>query len=647
MRSLCSLLYFCVWLGGFVTLAPAEDHPPVTPDDLKMTSEPLAAGAPAIILYRQVDRDDQAGHEDSFIRIKILKEEGRNRADVEIPFNKGGGAKITHISARTIHPDGTVSEFTGKPFEKQIVKAKGLKYLALTFTLPDVGVGSVIEYSFRRENVDFNSHWILSLDLFTKHAQFSLRPYQQLALKWTWHALPQGTQPPTEGKDKIIRMAANNIPAFQVEDYMPPENERKSRVDFTYSWFIEKDPDKFWQAVGRRLNAEAERFLAKRDALNRAVAQIVSPADPSETKLQKLYSYTQSIRNVSYAVHKTGTQELKREKEKINENVEDVIKRGYASDLQLNWLFLGLVRAAGFEAYEAYASDRSNYFFDRATMDAYKLDYALVLVKLNGTDVFCDPGVPFTPFGLVSWPETGVQALRLDKEGGTWITTMVPKSNASRTIHKADLTLSETGDLEGKVTVTFTGLKAMDLRLDERNEDEAAKKKVLEDEVKADVPIASDVELTNSPDWTSSSTPLIAEFKLRVENWSSAAGRKFTLPVGLFSAGEKKVFEHQERIHPIYFQYPSEQDDEISVTLPTGWRIVSLPKDAKLDRKVIAYSLKAEDKQSTLLIRRTLSIDTLYVLQESYPAMRNFFQNVRTTDEEQILLQPASAAASN
>jgi hypothetical protein len=30
-----------------------------------------------------------------------------------------------------------------------------------------------------------------------------------------------------------------------------------------------------------------------------------------------------------------------------------------------------------------------------------------------------------------------------------------------------------------------------------------------------------------------------------------------------------------------------------------------------------------------------------------YPALRNFYQGVRTTDEEQILLQPGGTAASN
>src|SRR5579863_7531239 len=40
----------------------------VNPDELKMTSESAAPGAPAIILYREVYRDDssQTGHEDNY-----------------------------------------------------------------------------------------------------------------------------------------------------------------------------------------------------------------------------------------------------------------------------------------------------------------------------------------------------------------------------------------------------------------------------------------------------------------------------------------------------------------------------------------------------------------------------------------------------
>src|SRR5215475_14012235 len=65
------------------------DYQPVSQDELKMTSEPKAPGAPAIILFRQVDRDDVGeSKEDNYVRIKILTEEGRKYADIEIPFFK-------------------------------------------------------------------------------------------------------------------------------------------------------------------------------------------------------------------------------------------------------------------------------------------------------------------------------------------------------------------------------------------------------------------------------------------------------------------------------------------------------------------------------------------------------------------------------
>ena len=87
-----------------------------------MASEPKAPGAHAIYLYRQVDRDDKkaAATEYNYLRIKILTEEGRKYADIEIPFDKG--YRVSGIRARTIHPDGTIVNYEGKIYENTIVK---------------------------------------------------------------------------------------------------------------------------------------------------------------------------------------------------------------------------------------------------------------------------------------------------------------------------------------------------------------------------------------------------------------------------------------------------------------------------------------------------------------------------------------------
>jgi hypothetical protein len=636
--------------------AIADGFQPISPEELKMTSEPQAPGAPAIILFRQVDRDDrgQTAHENDYFRIKILTEEGRKYADVEIPFFKSSGSSISNMRARTIRPDGSIANYEGKVFEKSIVKAKGVKYMAKTFTLPDVQVGSILEYYYTidlSENTIFNSHWILSDELFTKTASFSLKPYTSnyvpINVRWSWQLLPPGTPEPKESPDHIVRLEAHNIPAFHTEDYMPPEDELKSRVDFTYSDELpDRDANQFWKKRGKKLNSSVESFVGKRKAMDEAVAQIVSPNDSPEVKLQKIYARVQQLRNTSYEVTKSE-QEKKRENEKEPANVEELWKRGYGNGVQLTWLFLGLTRAAGLEAYGVMASDRRNYFFNPVIMDASKLDANVVLVKVNGKDLYFDPGAAFTPFGLLQWGETGVQGLRLDKDGGSWVRTTLPESSESRIEHKATLALSETGDLEGTLTVTYTGLEALQRRVEERNQDESDRQKFLEDEAKEYIPAASEVDLTNKPDWKSSSMSLVAEYKLKIPGWVSSAGRRALLPVGMFSAPEKRVFEHAERVHPIYFEYPFEKVDDVTISLPLGWQVSSLPPAKNQDSKVVLYELKTEKDKSTLHVNRKLKVDLLLLEAKYYPALRNFFQVVRSGDEEQVVLQPIGTSASN
>jgi len=652
---LVSTLIVLTAIAVFAVPAWAVGFQPVSAEELKMTAEPKAPGAPAIILFRQVDRDDRGltAHEDVYFRIKILTEEGRKYADVEIPMWKYQG-NVINVHARTIKPDGSIVNFQGKAFDKEIVKAKGVKYMAKTFTLPDVQIGGIIEYYYTTdfsEHYVFDSHWILSNELFTKSAKFSLKPYtsdyEQWNVRWSWHLLPPGTAQPAEAPNHVINLEVSDIPAFRTEDYMPPENEMKSRVDFIYSEeYFEKDAATYWKKRGKKLNDRLESFVGKRKAMEQAVAEIVSPGDTPEVKLQKIYARVQQLRNTSYEKEKTE-QEQKREKEKEPESVEQVWKKQYGAGWELTWLFLALVRAAGLEANGMWVSDRQNYFFSPQSMDGQKLDENIVVVKLNGKDTFFDPGAAFTPYGMLPWSETGVPGLKLDRDGGSWLPTTLPASAESTIQRKGDLKLSDTGDLEGKLTVTFTGLEASHRRVEERLSDEAERKKFLEDEVKESIPAASEVELTNQPDWKSSTPPLVAEFTLKVPGWAAAAGRRALLQVGLFGAPEKHLFDHADRVQPIYFDFPFQRSDDLTIDLPLGWQISTVPAPQRQDAKVVLYTMKAENNKGTLHLNRSLNIDLQLLDPKYYPALRNFFQVVRTIDEQQVILQPAAANASN
>jgi hypothetical protein len=123
--------------------------------------------------------------------------------------------------------------------------------------------------------------------------------------------LPPKTDPPKQGPDNIVRMEADNIPAFQSEDFMPPENELEARVDFIYSEdCFEPDAAKYSEKSWE----EAER-LNQRKPMEQAVWQIVAPGDSQEVKLQKIYARVQQIRSTCYELRKTE-QEEKRDEEK-------------------------------------------------------------------------------------------------------------------------------------------------------------------------------------------------------------------------------------------------------------------------------------------------------------------------------------------
>ena len=87
--------------------------------------------------------------------------------------------------------------------------------------------------------------------------------------------------------------------------------------------------------------------------------------------------------------------------------------------------------------------------------------------------------------------------------------------------------------------------------------------------------------------------------------------------------------------------------DDVTIELPTGWQISSVPPSQNKDGHIVTYDLKVEGNKDTVHMTRKLTIDFLLLEQNYYLSLRNFFESVRNGDEQQILLQPGTASASN
>jgi len=631
---------------------------PITQQDLEVKDVPRDPGADAIQLYMSYYKDDDAKFISVYKSIKILRqgalETARKLVDVEIPIEPGQSLK--ELAARTIHPYQKIIEFTGKPFERILIKKRGVKYTAKTFSLPDVTVGSIIEYRYKIELplgvVSTISAWPVQEDIFTVKEVLRFRAYQGLVLvptEWTsvlhkskvaYSYLNQiDLSVPEKQPGNLMELQLQNVPKFEAEEYMPPEDDFRPVIFFYYGGREMSSPDGFWDEWQKLITEYVEKYIGNsREIYDAAQKAIGGETDP-EKKLRKLYARAQQIRNLSFERARTA-EERKQEHLKHNSNVQEVLQRGSGSAWEVNVTFAALARAAGFEATMLGVSDRKDRSFNKIILWLGQVDDSAVMVKLGGKDVILDPGTRFCPFGVLRWENTDTTALKFSKACGGFITTPPPESAL---LHRtARMQLGADGALSGELSVDFNGEEALARRLDALDQDEAGRRESLEDEVKSWLPRDAVVKLQEARGWDAPDAPLNARFKVEVPGFASTTGKRMVSPAYFLSTLQQSMFTSQVRRYPISFPYPFTEEDELIMKLPEGYGVEAPPYRRKAGLSYAGYEISSVVEDRQLITRRKLRFEGSLMPLEKYEELRNFFSVVQKGDGDQAVLRPES-----
>jgi Domain of Unknown Function with PDB structure (DUF3857)/Domain of Unknown Function with PDB structure (DUF3858) len=654
-RFVCLTLVFCAFCAAFLArprpVAAGDDWLPIPPADLAMKDNPADPGAPAMILYRENDIDAQEASDSECKRIKIFTQDGTKFGNVEIEFVKGQ-QDVRGIKGRTIQPDGTIVNFDGKILEKTIVKASGRQFLAKTFTLPDVHPGSIIEFKYTVQRdpayYAYSLGWIISGPLYTRDARFSLRPDGRgfaLPLIYRQYGLPADAVPVKQNNGNFT-LDIHNVAGLDEEQYMPPLRALQVRVDFYYK--NRDDPpneteQQFWDRIGKARAEKVDKFIGKKGALEADLARTISPNDSPEVKLRKIYARVQKIRNLSVDGGKSSKEE-KQEQIKPNNNVEDALNHNYASSPEINDTFIGLARTAGFTADKVWAAARITTFFNPQMRNLTELDTDLVMVHAGTQDYFLDPSATTYPFGIMPWYETSTRGLRCTKNGGEIVTIPGQVPSQSTHVRTADLTIDDEGNASGKLSVDYTGGFGAEQRESLGRADETGRSKSFEDHIKAMLPAGSTVEVTSITNWDNDELPVHVEGTVKIPNFGTSAGRRMLIPLSAFRARQPVAFEPEKRRYAIHFPTPYEEIDTIKFTGPDGYKFEAVPAAKQLRPGVVSYDIAATQQGSTVEVKRTLVLDGFMYPIKAYPALRSFFNQVKTNDDAQIVLQNAQSA---
>lgn len=638
--------YWYAFLCGLL-LSPALCHgqnygwEPITPQDMQFKEVAGYPNEPAVLLYHAdyityVNNYDQS--EFVYNRIKVLTDAGKSYANVEIPLVPW--IKIHDLEARAIHPDGSISELSSKPFQKVIFKNRNFKFLAETFTLPNVTVGTIIEYRFKLQSSwTYSDHWILDHELFTAKEHFLFKHAGPFAMSF----VVSGSTAKPEKKNETYELELTNVPPFRTEEQMPPTENYKASVQFFYGKTDAASVRGFWAQEAHAWALEADRFIGNhREVADAAAAAIGSTTDPEE-KLRKLYARVQEVRNL-YWERERSDKEEKKEHLKENKSLVDVLKHGYGNSYEISALFVAMARAAGFDASLILVAGRERLFFRPEFLDSSQYNWTIAGVTLQGKVFLLDPATKFCPFGLVRWTNTATSALKMEKS--KWDFIIMPSLGQDRAVvlRSARVTLDEQGALKGHVTVTFEGGEALERRLLDLQTDEAGRNKALEDEVTSWLPPQSTAKMNYSKGWQETGGSIIADMEIEVPSYAAKAGRRLLLPSSLFPTKQKAVFRYTERKYPVYFPYAFSELDVTVIKMPPGYSLETIPESIEVKPKFGMYRNSTKVSEDQIVNTRGLFISQFMFEPAQYSELKEFFAKVETADQFQAVLSSSPPA---
>ena len=627
---------------------------PVTPEELALKKSKTDPAADAEAFFREVHVLNEVGGDTyphntitEYVRLKIFTDRGKDEyGTVQIPYS--GKGSIYGVAGRTIRPDGTIVELAKDAiFDKVIVKKSGRKTKVVSFAMPAVEPGAIIEYSWSR-NPGQVIYRYLPLDVQEEfpidEVTFHIKPMSSQYVSYpNMRYIPFGCNVEHLRNDNegFNVLTIHHVPAFREEPFMPPEYSAKQWVLIYYEENSKNNPDAYWKGISHDILTDYNQKVKVNGDVKSIAAAATADAKTDEEKIAHLFTY---CRTQLKDVNGPNITTEERETAKANKNTVDVLKRRMGNSQDINYAFAALATAAGFEARVAKLSDRGFFIFDPAMRSAFFLDAYDIAVKLNGKWKFYDVSNRNVPPGVLSWREEGVPALVTDPKDPEFVTTPLLTSQESKIARMADLKLSNEGVLEGDVREILMGHHAADWRERYALMNDAEREDDLRQELKARF---GEFEITNVKFSGSDDAAkgIGVRYHIKVEGYAQRSGKRLFVTPAFFEAALAAKFTASTRQLPIYFSYPWSETDTVNIELPEGYSLDHADAPAPVPFAPIgSYSVKIFIKKPNNVIEyhRELVFGTDKVLifgTNAYPAIKEIFDRIHEADTHMLTLK--------
>lgn len=420
------------------------------------------------------------------------------------------------------------------------------------------------------------------------------------------------------------------LKAIRQEPFSPNEQDLLTKVmvapeKFAFENFHGSFVD--WQQLGKWMN---DNLVTNREELPEQtiefVKQLVENISDPKLKAKKIYEFMQQKTHyISIQVGIDGWRPFL---------ASDVDKDGYGDCKALVNYTKALLRSAGIESY--YCVVYGNPYEKQNLMDDFASiqgNHVILCLPFKNDTTWLECTNQRIPFGFLGDFTDDRTVLALTPAGGKLMHTPKYTSGENLEKRKANFTLNEQGELTGNMQTVFKGTS-----YDNREEiiEDASKERIKD--IKKYYPINNmDIKKLEYIQEKSPKPSTTEDVELSAKEYAAINDGKIYFSINSVNRA-RALRQTINRINPVCIQRGYTEEDDITYTLPKGYKLQSEPVKKHITKPFGNFVVTMSLEDDKLIYHRILQLKDGNYSKDTYQELVDFFQTAVDADEYNVVL---------
>lgn len=636
----------------------------VTDQDWQIDSTWLEEPAAAVMLFERVTDDDRLLYDEwkvmhEYTRTRILSPAGLAKCTKSFDYTPRLDL-ILNIGTRTIMPDGRIFEQTKQKIlasAKPIPGASQSRTIDVTF--PHADSNCIVEYcvvvKIRVADIGFTyADRTIQKDIPLLTGEYtwypanpvqSNAPYNALGkAHFAWCGASESFRKTAveQVSREAVKVTVHNVPAWAKEPLALPDSTSRTQLWRYYS-NNESNQDA-WRAISDDYLSSPRLAASDKDLarIDKEAERFRSITGRDET-IKAVYTWLQdSLLNTSY-YPKPPANFLKAigrsfSSFQAQRDLSSVLKNHYGNWQQIEAIFYHLLRALDIDAYPVLVTGRQERVFVTEA-GIWQFNRSIIAIKEGQGQIrYFAPGEVAMPCGKLHWSLEQVPGLLCERMPSI-VTIPFSSPDENKVVRVFNLNVLSDLTVSGEMVEQHNGHKGRLCKTTSIIDGATQVTKLLTDSLKQLIPGVKGYLLRATYD-SSSTTPVIARYKVRYDSISSTSSGDLILAPFLYAPDSDTLFRSTHRAGDLSFAYAYSTIDSVKLDLARDLNGLALPLSTLFENGAGRCEVNYAIQGNQLVATRIFILNKPLFPVEEYASVRELFA-VRATTARQLIQLPS------